>query len=379
MKVNILSGSTTHFGELWQVSPRQMVKGVAFDAIKKAGLKKSQIEAVYVGNMLSSALGNQDHLGAFFSEELGLNVPAVKVEAACASGGMAVHQAVLSVLSGIYNLVLVIGIEKMTDYKPETVNKALMGAGSDAEREAGATFPALYALIARAHMEKYNTKVKELAAVSVKNHYHASLNSHAQYKKPVSLEDVLKSPLVADPLKILDCSPISDGAAALVLSSDKLKGRVSVIASSAATDTLGLSQRQDLTSLKAVRLAAKSAYKTAKVLPSQIDVAEVHDCFTVAEIIAMEDLGFFKKGKAASAIFKQKTTLGHGRPVVNTSGGLKASGHPVGATGVKQIVEIYQQLTGQSGKKQVAGASFGLTHNVGGSGATAVIHILKKN
>ena len=379
MKISVLGGSTTKFGELWHKSPRDLVNEAVQNALKEASMEKSQIEAVFVGNMLSSSLGNQDHLGAFFAEELNLRVPSSKVEAACASGGMAVHLGALSILSGQYKNVLVIGVEKMTDYKPELVNQMLMGAGSDAEREAGLTFSALYALIACAHMDKYGTKEIEMAAVSVKNHFHASLNSNAQFPKVITLDDVLKSSVVSSPLKILDCSPISDGAAALVLSSDTRKSQVNLIASSASTDTLGLSQREDLTSLAAVKLSAKKAYDQADVSPKDIDVAEVHDCFTIAEIIAMEDLGFFKKGEAARAIFKKKTYLGKGHPVINSSGGLKAAGHPVGATGVKQVVEIFHQLKGNSPKNQVQNAHVGLTHNVGGSGATAVIHILQKN
>lgn len=379
MKIAVLGGATTKFGELWNISPRELVQDVVGETLKNANLSKSAIEAIFVGNMLSSSLGNQDHLGAFFSEELSLHVPAVKVEAACASGGMAVHLAVLSLLSGEYKNVLVIGVEKMTDYKPELVNKTLMGAGSDAEREAGATFPALYALIARAHMDKYTTSEIEMATVSVKNHYHASLNTQAQFRNQITLDTVLHSPVVASPLKVLDCSPISDGAAALVLSSDRKKSKVSIIASASATDSLGLTQRSDLTSLKSVKLASLKAYSQAAISSKDIDVAEVHDCFSIAEIIAMEDLGFFKKGEAAKAISQKKTWLGLGRPVINTSGGLKAAGHPVGATGVKQVVEIFHQLNGTAGKKQVKNARIGLTHNVGGSGATAVIHILKKN
>jgi len=380
MKVTVLAGATTKFGELWDFSPRVLAQQVTAQVLKESGLAKNKIEAVFVGNMLSSSLGNQDHLGAFFSEELGMNVPAVKIEAACASGGMAVHLAALSVISGQYKKVLVLGIEKMTDYKPEMVNSALMGASSDAERETGATFAALYALIARAHMEKYRTTEKEMAQVAVKNHYHASLNSHAQYTVPLTLEAVLKSSVVASPLKIFDCSPISDGAAALILSSEKNTGSDIYIAASApSTDTLGISQRDDLTSLKSAKIASRLAFSQAGVGPADIDVAEVHDCFTIAEIIAMEDIGFFEKGAAARAIYEKKTWLNIGRPVVNTSGGLKAAGHPVGATGVKQVVEIYKQLKGIAGKKQVKSSLIGLTHNVGGTGATCVIHILKKN
>lgn len=376
MKVGILAGSVSKFGELWDVSPRDLVKQVVSEALSETKLKIGEIEAVYVGNMLSSSLGGQDHLGAFFSEVLGLNVPAMKVEGACASGGLAVHAGVLSVISGLYKNVLVVGIEKMTDHKPEEAAKALMGAGSDEEREAGATFPGLYAMMARAYMKKYGVTEEDLAHIAVKNHYHASLNSHAQFRFPVTIEQVMKSSVVASPLKLLDCSPITDGAAAVILS--KIKNRtVNIVASTVATDSLGVAEREDLTTLAAADKAVKIAYQMAGVGPKDIDVAEVHDCFTIAEIIAMDDLGFFPRGKSAQFIRRKKTTLGYGHPVVNTSGGLKAAGHPVGATGVKQIVEIYRQLKGVAGKKQVKNAKTGLTHNVGGSGATAVIHILK--
>ncbi|MBI3955227.1 thiolase domain-containing protein [Candidatus Gottesmanbacteria bacterium] len=382
MKVEIIAGSVSKFGELWDVSPRDLVRQVVSEALSETKLKIEEIEAVYVGNMLSSSLGGQDHLGAFFSEVLGLNVPAMKVEGACASGGLAIHNGVLAVASNLYQNVLVVGIEKMTDHKPEEVAKALMGAGSDEEREAGATFPGLYAVMARSYMNKYGLTEEDLAFVSVKNHYHASLNSHAQFRFPVTIEQVMQSSVVASPLKLLDCSPITDGAAAVILSTvdkSKNKDKVNIIASSVATDTLGVADRSDLTSLKSTVLAAKKAYRQAGMTPAQIDVAEVHDCFTIAEIMAMDDLGFFPRGKSADFIRRKKTTLGFGRPVVNTSGGLKAAGHPVGATGVKQIVEIYRQLKGIAGSKQVKNAKTGLTHNVGGSGATAVIHILQKD
>ncbi len=382
MKIAILGAATTKFGELWSLSPRDLAREAVGGALSESGLSPHKIQAVFVGNMLSSSLGGQDHLGAFFAEELKLNVSAMKIEGACASGGLAIHAGVMAIMSGLYETVLVLGVEKMTDHKPEEVAQALMGAGSDMEREAGATFPALYALMARSHMDKYGTTPEDLAAVAVKNHYHASLNSHAQFRNPITTQQMLESSMIAKPLKLLDCSPITDGAAAVILSNNKEqitknKNTVNIIASTVATDSLGLAEREDLTSLKATKEAAKNAYKMAGVQSKDIDVAEVHDCFTIAEILAMEDLGFFKKGEAGKAIREGKTSLGSGRPVVNTSGGLKASGHPVGATGVKQVVEIYNQLKGTAGKKQVEEAKIGLTHNVGGSGATAVIHILK--
>lgn len=388
MRVKISGGATSQFGELWHVSPRDLVKRVVVEALKEAELSHKQINAIFVANMLSSSLGGQDHLGSFFAEELGLPVCAMKVEGACASGGLAMHAGVLGILSGHYEHVLVVGVEKMTDHAPSEVAQALMGAGSDSERQAGATFPALYALLARVHMEHYGTTETDLAYVAVKNHFHATLNPLSQFPFPVTVENVLASSSIADPLKLLDCSPITDGAAAVILSEDKQsassadgqrtnnKKTVAIIASSVATDTLGLAERDNLTALKATQEAAQKAYTETGIGPKDVDVAEVHDCFSIAEILAMEDLGFVKKGEGGIVLREGKTRLGNPL-VVNTSGGLKACGHPVGATGVKQVVEVYQQLMGRCGKRQVEKARIGLTHNVGGSGGTAVIHILQ--
>ena len=379
MKLFVTGAATTKFGELWNASPRGLARHAVFEALKDAETTSSSVEALFVGNMLSGMLGGQEHLGAFFAEELGLAVPAFKVEGACASGGLALHNAVNSLLSGQYKTVAVLGIEKMTDHKPEDVATALMGAGSEEERSAGATFPGLYAILARIHMREFGTTEEDLAAVAVKNHLHASLNPNAQFHNTLTVEQVMKSSRIADPLKLLDCSPISDGAAAVILSTHKTQRGVEVSASAVATDTLGLAQRKDLTQLTATREAAQKAYAIAGVTEADINVAEVHDCFTIAEVLAMEDLGFFPKGKAAAAIALGKTTVGNGKHVVvNPSGGLKGCGHPVGATGVKQIVELVDQLRGTAGKRQVSGARVGLAHNVGGSGATAVVHILKK-
>jgi acetyl-CoA C-acetyltransferase len=391
MNIYIIGAATTKFGELWGISPRTLAHQAVTDALTDAQLSTNKIDALFVGNMLSGMLGGQEHLGAFFAEELGLTVPAFKVEGACASGGLALHNAVNSVLSGQYTTVVALGVEKMTDHKPEDVATALMGAGSEGERLSGATFPGLYAIIARAHMEKYKTTEQELAAVAVKNHYHASLNPNAQFHTPITIEQVLKSSCVADPLKLLDCSPISDGAAAVVITSNPNSSRhsrglrgagkklVEIVASTAATDTLGLAQRVSLTELRATKDAGIRAFKKAGIQPSDIDVAEVHDCFTIAEILAMEDLGFYTKGYAAPAIARGETILGKSdHLVVNPSGGLKGCGHPVGATGVKQVVELVDQLLGRAQKRQVKVATIGLAHNVGGSGATATVHILKK-
>jgi acetyl-CoA C-acetyltransferase len=380
MNIYISGAATTKFGELWSISPRTLANEALTGALKDSKIGEKQIEALFVGNMLSGILGGQEHLGALFAEELGLKgIPAFHIEGACASGGLSVNMAVNSILSGRYNTVAVLGVEKMTDYQPEVISTALMGAGSDEERVSGATFPGLYAILARSYMKKYGVTEKELASVSVKNHFHASLNPNAQFHNVLTISDVLRSSMVADPIKLLECSPVSDGAAAIIVTNNHLKGYIEIAASEVATDTLGLAQRTSLTELKATQEASRKAYKKSNLTQKDIDVAEVHDCFSIAEILALEDLGFFAKGKAGRGVLNGEVTLGRSKHlVVNTSGGLKGAGHPVGATGVKQIVEIVDQLKGRAGKRQVNNAKIGLTQNIGGSGATAVIHILKK-
>jgi acetyl-CoA C-acetyltransferase len=378
MNVYITGAATTKFGELWGVSPRTLAREAVAAALADAAVEASTIEGLFVGNMLSGMLGGQEHLGAFFSEELGLFVPACKVEGACASGALALHTAVNSVLSGQYKTVCVLGVEKMTDHKPEDVATALMGAGSQAERLSGATFPGLYALIARMHMQEFGTTEEQLASVAVKNHFHASLNPNAQFRSLLTVEKVMRSSKIADPLKLLDCSPISDGAAAVIISSNPSKQSIKIAASMVATDTLGLAERQSLTELKATRVAATRAYEKAGVGPNDITIAEVHDCFTIAEVLALEDLGLYAKGEAAGAIVRGETTHGSvGKVLVNSSGGLKGCGHPVGATGIKQVVELVDQLRHRADKRQAEDVKVGLAQNVGGSGATAVVHILQ--
>ncbi len=382
MNITVAGIGMTKFGELWAASPRWLASEAVHRAMEDSGMEKKSIQGLFVANMLSGMLGMQGHLGALFAEELGLSgIPAYTVEGACASGGLAIHAGIMSIISGQYDTVLVLGVEKMTDHKPELVSSALMGAGSNEERLTGATFPGLYAMLARSHMEKYGTTEKQLAAVSVKNHFHASFNPLAQFTHPITIDNVLRSSCVADPLKLLDCSPVTDGAAAVILTKKvtRASSGVQIIASQIATDTLGLSGRKSLTELAATKVAAKKAFQQAGVEINDIDCAEVHDCFTIAEILAIEDIGFGKKGEVGARIEKGEYTLGTAtQVVVNSSGGLKGCGHPIGATGVKQIVEITNQLRGACGKRQIKNAKCGLAHNVGGTGATAVVHILKQ-
>jgi len=383
MKIKVAGTGLTKFGEAWDKSLLDLAQEASLEAINDSGLRINQIDAVFVANMLHGKLSNQDHLGALVTSSLDIKNASFRIEGACASGGLAVHLAIQSLLAGSYQNVLVLGVEKMTDVSISEITSALMGAGSDMERRAGLTFPGLYALMAKAHMAKFGTTRNHLAAVSVKNHYHASLNDKAQFPFEISMEKVLQSPVISTPFTLFDASPITDGAGAVVLSSDLSSRRMSgsinnvfITGSAVATDTVGLAERKSLVEISATGEAGTKALKQAGIDLKDIKVAEVHDCFTIAEILAMEDLGFCPKGEGGEFVQKGHTRLG-GKLPVNTSGGLKACGHPVGATGIKQIVEVTHQLQQKAGKRQVNGANIGLTHNVGGSGATVVVHILQ--
>ncbi len=382
--VAIIGIGLTRFGERWEHSLRDLMAEAGLSALTDAGINGKDVEALYAGIMASGRFVGQEHIAALLADQLGFdNIPATRVENACASGGTALRQGYIAVASGIHDIVAVGGVEKMTDVTTSEATTALGGAGDQEwELNQGITFPGLYALMARRHMHEYGTTVEQMAAVAVKNHLNATKNKYAQFRKEITIDEVLNSKPVADPLKILDCSPLSDGAAAVILAPLDIARKytdtpVKILASTQATDTLCLAERGSITGLKATAVAGEKAYKASGLKPGDIDVAEVHDCFTIAEILAMEDLGFFKKGAAAKAISEGETAL-NARLSVNTSGGLKGCGHPVGATGVKQAVEITMQLRGEAEGRQVSGAEIGMTHNVGGSGATAVVHILER-
>ena len=376
MRIKVAGVGLTKFGELWDKSLLDLALESSVEAIKDAGIDKKEIDAVFVGNMLIGKIAGQDHLGPVITSSLGLNCASFRIEGACASGGLAIHLAIQGILAGTYKNILVVGAEKMTDAPSSQITWALMGASSSKERKAGLTFPALYALMAQAHMQKYGTTREELAEVAVKNHYHASLNKKAQYPYEITTEKVLNSSLISYPITLFDSSPITDGAGAVVLSADDSSKGVYITGSAVASDTIDLALRTNLTELKATQLAAKTALKQAGAEMKDIQVAEIHDCFTIAEVIAMEDLGFCPAGGGGKFIKSKATRLG-GKCPINTSGGLKACGHPVGATGVKQIIEITEQLRKSAGARQVKNANIGLTQNVGGTGATVVVHILQ--
>lgn len=385
-KVAVIGAGISKFGEHWDKSIRELIADAGIKAIESAGISGKDIQAVYGGSMSAGRFSNQEHVAALIADQMGLNpLPAVRVEAACASGGVAFREAYISVASGLYDLVVVGGVEKMTDVSTEAAT-SILGAASDFEWEVfhGATFPGIYAMMARRHMYEFKTTEEQMAQVAVKNHLNASMNPIAQYQNKITVDDVMNSPMVASPLKLLDCSPITDGAAAVIICSEDYAKRMNisspvwVLASAQASDTLALHDRKSLVEMNSTKVAAANAFKEARMTPKDINVAEVHDCFTIAEIIGIEDLGFFKKGEGARATEEGETAL-NSKISVNTSGGLKACGHPVGATGVKQVAEIFYQLKGEAGKRQVSNANIGLAHNIGGSGATAVIHIFKND
>ncbi|MFQ6107273.1 MAG: thiolase domain-containing protein [Thermoplasmata archaeon] len=385
-EVAIIGVGETEFGELWYKSFREIGIEAGLRAMEDAGITSQQIDALYVGNMSAGKFIEQEHVAPLVADYSGLasmHLPSVRVEAAGASGGVALAMGYMAVGSGMYNIVVVGAAEKMTDVG-DTQALQILSATADQEWESvfGATFPSLYAMMARRHMHVYGTTREQLAAVAVKNHKNGALNPHAQYQREISMEMVLNAPPVATPLGLFDCAPLSDGAAAVVLCPlDRARKftdtPIRIAGSGLATDTLALHSRRDICTMDATVIAGKKALHLAKKTPSDVDVAEVHDNFTISEILAIEDLRFFEKGKGGWATEEGLTAL-DGEVSVNTSGGLKARGQPVGATGVAQAIEIVQQLRGEADKRQVDGATVGLTHNVGGTGATAVVHVFER-
>jgi acetyl-CoA C-acetyltransferase len=376
--VAIIGTGMTRFGELWDSSLRSMFAEAALEALDNA--KVDHLDSIYVGNMSGGCFVKQEHLGPLMAAEIGMSgVPAMRVESACASGGAALRAAFFEVASGASDLVMASGVEKMND-GADVTDVLAMAADQEMEAYHGVTFPALYAMIANAHMAQFGTTKEDLAWVAVKNHKHGTLNPKAQFRREVTVEQVLNSSRVADPLGLLHCSPVSDGAAAVVLCPlDKAREYtdkpIRILGSGMATASLTLADRENPAVLDAVRKAGDRAYAMAKCDPGKIQVAEVHDCFSIAEICCIEALGLVEPGRGGEAARSGFSALG-GRIPINTSGGLKSKGHPVGATGIAQAIEIAEQLRGEAGDRQVPDAEIGLCQNMGGSGASSVVHIL---
>lgn len=382
--VYVLSAAMTKFGKT-SLSARELALEASKKAILEAGLSPAEIEAGFVANAFSLS-EKQGHLGPIIMSGLGIpDVPASTIESACASGGSAIREAWVNIGSGLYDCMLVVGVEKVSQLDTITAT-TYFSFGSDYvfEGSCGASFPGLYGSIARAHMTKYGTTEEQFANVAVKNHENAMSNPNAHLHKKITVDDVMRSPVVASPLKLFDACPFSDGAAAAILCSEdflKKVGKTSsdqilIRGSGRAGGTGALHQREDLTSLNAAVLAGREAFRRANLGPKDIDFAEVHDCFTVAELVAEEDLELAPRGQAAKLTQEGYTSL-KGEIPVNPSGGLKAKGHPVGATGVGQVVEVFEQLHGRAGGRQVENAKVGLTHNVGATGGSCAVHIFE--
>jgi len=377
--VAIIGVSQTKFGELWDISFRDLISEAGLKAIEDADIEGADLEAMFVGNMSAGLFVQQEHIASLIADHTGLTpLPCARVEAACASGGLALRNGIMAVASGYHDVVISAGVEKMTDVVDPT---PAIATASDQEWEAqqGVTFPSLYAMIARRHMYQYGTTREQLAMMSVVNHKNGALNPLAQFPMEITVDQVLNSSLVADPLRLLDCSPVTDGAAAVILcpAEDAKKYTdtpVYVKASAQASGTIALHDRQDITTIDATVHAARTAYNMAKMEPKDIQAVEVHDCFSINGLLAIEDLGFVEKGQAGPAI-EDGLTERDGQIPVNTSGGLKSRGHPLGATGIAQTAEIVWQLRGVAGKRQIDGIEVGMTHNIGGTGGTAAVHI----
>jgi len=383
--VSIVSAGMSKFGKRDGLYGRELFVEAASEAYGRCPNldPKKDIKALFVG-MMGEAYEHQGHAGPTIADWIGLSpVPAFRTEGACGSSATAIRCGIFAVLSGLADVVMVGGVEKMTHRVTADVTEYLaMASDYFFEQLNGLTFPGLFAMVATAHMHKYGTTQEQMAMVAVKNHCYGAMNPKAHIQKEITLEQAMSSKMVAWPLKLYDCSLITDGASCIIITKPELAKKytdtpVHIIGSGQASDTIGLFERNNLTSLNAGKVAAQEAYRMAGISPIDIDTAEVHDCFTIAEIVAYEDLGFCKTGEGGRFIEEGQSKIG-GKVAVCTSGGLKSKGHPVGATGTAQAYEIYLQLTEQAGKRQVKDAEIGLTHNIGGLGGTGVVNIYRR-
>lgn len=381
-KVCILGAGSTKYGRLNE-SIIEIALNASVDAIESAGITPKDIEAGYISNVFG-VVDKQVHMAPVIMSNLGIShVPGLTIESACGSGSVMFREAYANVAAGFYDCVLALGVEKVT-HTGTTESTTLFSYCSDFFYEGGngASFPGLFASIARAYMTKFKANEEDLALVAVKNHENGLLNPKAHMRKRITVDDVLNSPVVASPLKLYDCCPFSDGASAIIVCSEdfaKKSGReyIEVVGSGRGASPAAVQGRAEIGTIPSTVAAANQAYKMANISPTDVDFAEVHDCFTIAEIIDVEDLGFFQKGKAVQEI-RDGATSRQGRIPINPSGGLKSKGHPIGATGIGQIVEVYEQFTGKAGERTIKNAQIALTHNFGATGASAAVHIFKK-
>ncbi len=380
-KVCVLGAGGTKYGKL-EDSISDIAIQASAEAIESAGIQPKEINASYISNVFGVA-DKQVHLGPVIMSNLGIpEKPSLTIESACGSGSVSFREAFANVADGFYDSILVTGVEKITHTGTEwTTTYFSYCSDFFYEGQAGASFPGLFASMALAYFTEFKATEEDLAEVAVKNHDNGLLNPKAHLRKKITIEDVMKSPVVASPLKLYDCCPFSDGASSVILCSEKFakehsKDYIHVIGSGRGGSPAALQGREHMTTIPSTKIAAEAAYKMAGITPKDIDFAEVHDCFTVAEIIDSEDLGFFEKGKGVQGV-REGQTKRNGEIPINPSGGLKSKGHPIGATGVGQVVEVFEQLTGKAGERTVKDARIGLTHNFGATGASCAVHIFQ--
>jgi acetyl-CoA C-acetyltransferase len=387
-EVSIIGIGQTPVDEHWHKSLRHLAGEAVLAALQDAGLRDgasmpSPVDALYVGNMLSGEIAAQEHLGALIADFVGLRgIEACKVEAACCSGAAALRIGYMTVAGGLHDMVIACGVEKMTDVPGHDTTAALALAGDvDYEAAMGPSFAAINALLMRRYMHEHGVGHQDFAPFSVNAHRNGAGNPHAMFQRPITAQAFARAPMVADPISLLDSSPIADGAAAVVLCPTAQAGDFSdhvvrIRASAAATDSVALHDRRDPLFLSAAYQSARKAYQQAGIRPEDLDLFELHDAFTIMAALSLEACGFAGRGKGVRLAQEGEITL-EGRIPICTMGGLKARGHPVGATGLYQVVEMVQQLRGEAGHNQVEGASLGMTQNIGGSGATVITHILE--
>jgi len=382
-KVGIVGIGHSKFGKRTDATIRELAHEAVRPALEDAGLAVGDMDASVIG-IAGEEFAMQGAPAAVVHDYVGMgNKPTYRVEAACATGSAAIRTAWSLINSGLHDVVLVVGAETMTRVSSARATELMARAGDTRwEYPFGITFPGFYALMATAHMNEFGTTREQLSMVSVKNHKYGALNPYAHLQKEVSLEEAVKSIVISHPLNLYDCCLISDGAAAVVMASEEKARQITdtpiwITGLGAASDSMLIAERPTLTGLTGTKIAAKSAYEMADIGPSDVDVAEVHDCFTIAEIMAYEDLGFCEKGKGGGFIEEKQSYIG-GRVPVNIDGGLKSKGHPLGATGVSMAVELVKQLRGEGGNRQVSGAEIALSHNVGETGQFVFVHIYSR-
>lgn len=365
----------TQFGTFIDRTMKDLLLDACIQALEDAGNPK--VDAVFVGNFMGGSIYNQEILGAIVANELGLGfIPTAKVEGACASGGIALRQGILGILSGEYNTVLVAGVEKMKHASTADVTQAINAAmdNDSNEKNAGLTFPGFFGVLANRYFYETGASKKHLAMLALKNREHALSNPLAQFRKPATLEEIVGARMITNPLGLFDCSPMTDGAAAVIISKDK--STIHIRSSAQASGPTQMQDADDLLSIPAIRESGRLAYEKAGAGPEDIDVVEIHDCFSMTEMIAIEELGFFNKREGWKAIEEGQTKSTGAKPV-NTSGGLLSRGHPIGATGVAQIYQLVRQLRGNAAN-QVNNPRLALAQNLGGTGSYSTVHILER-